>query len=273
MPRKENGDRYPEAKLVLYALSDLHNAKDHTKPMWPSQKTLGRLTGLSASTVRKCLKLLEEQEYITREHRRHASGPRKGQQSNDHTYLNLKHGADDMDTKRQQPQALQWANVERMLSAPSGGPTRPAVNPARGPFIPPNLAGAEVVASTMHRYVNGCLEWAFGIMPMCASKTARAIDLVRHDFDCADVELELRAVNMTFNDEKRLADMTRAPWAPLEVLMEDLALAYSYTHDRHDVPLRTEFDLVRSDVTDEMVAVLAPCVECSGVGVRESDEE
>lgn len=103
----------PDAKLVLYALADMDNAKDPSNTVWPSQKTLRQRTSLSISTIGKKLKQLEDGGYISRREHRHPSGPRKGQRTSDRISLNLKKSADPPVAGGEQPEALKAANDRR----------------------------------------------------------------------------------------------------------------------------------------------------------------
>jgi len=112
-PRTPTGKLDPDAKLVLYALAEMDNAKDPSNTVWPSQKYLRERTSLSISTIGKKLQQLERTGYIRRQEHRHSSGPRKGQRTSDRTILLLEKGPDPEIEPQAQPEALRSANARR----------------------------------------------------------------------------------------------------------------------------------------------------------------
>lgn len=104
MPRKSNGDPDPVAKSILVLLCDHWNEKEGR--CWPSQATLSKLSGYGETAVSSSLKRLEAAGYIRREKRVHATGPRKGQRTNDDIYINLTRPPEDVSRNISQPAVL-----------------------------------------------------------------------------------------------------------------------------------------------------------------------
>jgi len=69
----EDPELKPASRLVLVAVC---NYSDENAACFPSQKKLGKNTGMTARTVRSHLQILEDLGYITREHRQREDGSR-----------------------------------------------------------------------------------------------------------------------------------------------------------------------------------------------------